>query len=242
MSRPAPEWPEWPKPHRGKVPPSFARYEQWLKRILGPSKLGKKVHRLPPTAVQLARAGHQTPEFKKLVTDLFGNAPKKDYRPTGTLASLLYRFGYYHALIARESTRTYRQRIADRIQYGERERNCMWLLGGCEFPRSFRIFDFSVESFTDEQFMRSGPDPRIYKDASIVRPDEREGEKKRWWLVLREEVANGWVGKQEWEDMKKKKQEEAAAEREKEGTEIDALMKKYGLQKKGRTTASDKDR
>ncbi len=244
MSRAVAEWLEWPKPRRGKVPASFARYQERLKRILGPSKPGKKVHRLPPTAVQLAREGHETPEFKKLVSDLFGNRLEEGllYEPTNTLALLLYRSGYYHAFIAGESTRPYRQRIADRIQFGERERLSMWLLGGCEFPRSFRILDFSVESFTDEQLMRSGPDRRIYKDASILRSGDQEGKKKRWWLVLRDEVANGWVGKQEWDEVEKAKWEEAAPEREKEKAEIDALLHKYELRKKTRTTAGEKDR
>lgn len=118
----------------------------------------------------------------------------------------------------------------------------MWLLGGCEFPRSFRILDFSVESFTDEQFMRIGPDPRIHKDASIVWFSDRESEKKRWWLVLRQEVANGWVGKQEWDDIREKKWEEEAAEREKDNDGNRSVIERVWAAGKGRTTTSDKDR
>ena len=166
------------------------------------------MYRLPPSDVQLAREGRKTPEFKRLVADLFGNTPEEGllYDSADTLALLLDKSGYYHALKAGESTQPYRERIADRIQYGERERHWMWLLGGCEFDRSFRILDFSVEPFTGEQLNFAFGD--------------QEREKKRWWLVLREKKQNGWVGKQEWERKWEKKEREEAPKGEKEMAEL----------------------
>lgn len=107
------------------------------------------------------------------------------------LTQLLFLSGYYHAVIGGESTRPYRERVVDKIQYGARERLHLWLLGRCHFASSFQIQGFSVEPFTDEQLERLGPDPRIQKNVWISRSSYRKDETKRWWLVFRERVENG---------------------------------------------------
>lgn len=217
------------------MPSSFARYEERLKRILGPSVPRGKVHRLPPSAVQLARAGNQTPEFKRLVTDLFDadDTPKEQraYEPAIVLAQLLFRSGYYHALIGGESTRPYRERVY------------LWLLGRCQFARSFQMQGFSVEPFTDEQLEGLGPDPRIRHNPSISRSSIRKDETKRWWLVFRESVENGWIGKRDWEERKGKW--EAAnpdPERIRLAAQIERILKEFEPQIRAAISAGYENR
>jgi hypothetical protein len=224
------KWPEWPRPRRGKIPPSFSAYEDRLKRILGGRNPHRKVRRLPPLPKQLAEEGNQIREFKALVADLFGRRPHPEYEPQPyyILAALLFRSGYYHALIARESTREIRQRVVDKIQYGRRARSCLWLLGGCKFARSFRIFGMSVEPFTPEQLDHMSPEPR----GRMIRETE---ERELWFLVDRDldVLPDGWVGKEEWEQFESKKDDERARELESHQSEADEILAK--LQRRPKT-------
>ena len=207
MLREIDDWPEWPRPRRGKIPPSFAAYEQRLRKMLDPGPK-RKLLRIPLSPLQLAKEGCRTTEFEALVAQLFPTElPEYEPQPPHVLAALLLRSGYYHAVAERRSTRPYKQRVVDRIQYGERQRSYLWLLGGCRFARSFQVFGMSVEPFTDEQLAALCPEPHKESFADM-------DEQQCWFLVKREGVTGGWIGKEDWEQIESKKQEEEVPTRE----------------------------
>src|ERR1700723_76719 len=103
MFRNPPDWPTWPMPRRGKIPASFALYQARLERIIKPPQMGRRLHKLPLSALQLAKEGHRSREFRSLAADLFRDAkpPEAEYHPSRILAALLFRSGYYHRVLAR---------------------------------------------------------------------------------------------------------------------------------------------
>jgi len=144
-----------------------------------------------------ASQGHRTKEFRELVTDLFGAGPYPEYEPSPRriLAVLLNRAGYYRAVIESNSTRPIRQLIADKIQYGRRERSSLWLLGRCRFASPFQLFGLSVERFSYKQLVQMNAAPENHAGGE----DERE----MWFLVQRDVdvLPDGWVGRDEWEEI-----------------------------------------
>jgi hypothetical protein len=223
------DWPEWPKPRRGKVPDSLWRYHERLKQILGtdgPSlSEPSRVYQLPPSVHELARRGEESKEFAPLIRDLYelGGLERAEvydflrtYGDDGAqiwrgLNDLLRRSGYYQAVIAGEPPEEYFQRIADRVQYGCRQFSRFWLLDGCSFPRdSFELAGFSVVKPSTQELISLGPAPHI---AERFFPDENldaESYSRFWFLKRQDDIRSGYVSHQRWSEKKATQPESAA--------------------------------
>jgi len=194
------DWPEWPKPRRGKVPDSFRKYHERLKRILGDgpdASAAQHLYLLPPSVHELARRGEESAEFFQLLIDLFESKPADE--TLNFFRDLLRLSGYYQAVIAGTQPDVYFQRIVDRLQYGEREFPRFWLLAGCSFPSgSFQLAGYSIVKLGAQELTSLGPEPGL---AEMFVPDEKLDADRYshfWFLTRRDDFASGLIGEEQW--------------------------------------------
>ena len=139
---------------------SFPAFEGRVRQIFSSSGSDgadkqRRLYILPMSAAQLARQSEETAEFENLVADICGlEAPDFDYDPDAVspswvsaefLPDLLWRSGFYQAVISNQPTEALQELVIDRAPVLERDVVYLRPLEGCHFARDrFDLCGFSI--------------------------------------------------------------------------------------------------